>query len=62
LRAAAPEGGLFFAGEHASSTHPATFAAPTLSPDYVDPVVLEGGLKACTEAGLSTNEHEYTGI
>jgi rhodanese-related sulfurtransferase len=41
----------------------ATFAAATLKTlGYVDPVVLEGGIKAWMEAGLPTNEHEYTGI
>ncbi len=41
----------------------ATFAAATLKAlGYVDPVVLEGGLKAWMDAGLPTNEHEYTGI
>ena len=41
----------------------ATFAAATLKTlGYVDPVVLEGGLKAWMDAGLPTNEHEYTGI
>ena len=41
----------------------ATFAAATLKAlGYVDPVVLEGGIKAWTAAGLPTNEHEYTGI
>jgi rhodanese-related sulfurtransferase len=41
----------------------ATFAAATLKTlGYADPVVLEGGIKAWMEAGLPTNEHEYTGI
>jgi len=41
----------------------ATFAAATLKTlGYVDPVVLEGGIKAWTAAGLPVNEHEYTGI
>ena len=41
----------------------ATFAAATLKHlGYADPVVLEGGLKAWMDAGLPTNEHEYTGI
>ena len=41
----------------------ATFAAATLKAlGYLDPVVLEGGLKAWMDAGLPTNEHEYTGI
>jgi len=41
----------------------ATFAAATLKTlGYDDAVVLEGGLTAWTEAGLPTNEHEYTGI
>jgi rhodanese-related sulfurtransferase len=41
----------------------ATFAAATLKTlGYVDPVVLEGGLKAWMDGGLPTNEHEYTGI
>jgi len=29
---------------------------------YEDVVVLEGGLKAWTDAGLPINEHEYSGI
>ena len=41
----------------------ATLAAATLKTlGYVDPVVLEGGIKAWMDAGLPTNEHEYTGI
>jgi len=41
----------------------ATLAAATLkSMGYDDVVVLEGGLKGWTEAGLPTCEHEYAGI
>jgi rhodanese-related sulfurtransferase len=41
----------------------ATLAALTLKTmGYSDPVVLEGGFKGWTEAGLTTTEHEYTGI
>lgn len=41
----------------------ATFAAATLKTlGYADPVVLEGGLTAWTEAGLPANDHEYAGI
>ena len=41
----------------------ATLAAATLKDmGYKDVVVLEGGLKGWTDAGLPTNEHEYSGI
>ena len=41
----------------------ASLAALTLkNMGYEDPVVLEGGLKAWTDAGLPTCEHEYSGI
>ena len=41
----------------------ATLAALTLKEmGYKDVVVLEGGLKAWTDAGLPVNEHEYSGI
>ncbi len=41
----------------------ATLAALTLkNMGYEDVTVLEGGLKGWTEAGLPTNEHEYSGI
>ena len=41
----------------------ATLAALTLKiMGYVDPVVLEGGLKGWADAGLPTTEHEYSGI
>jgi len=41
----------------------ATLAAATLKlMGYQDPVVLDGGLKGWTAAGLPTNEHEYSGI
>ena len=41
----------------------ASLAALTLKEmGYEDVVVLEGGLKAWTDAGLPTNEHEYSGI
>lgn len=41
----------------------ATLAALTLKElGYKDGVVLEGGLKAWTDAGLPVNEHEYSGI
>jgi rhodanese-related sulfurtransferase len=41
----------------------ASLAALTLKQmGYEDVVVLDGGLKAWTDAGLPTNEHEYSGI
>ena len=41
----------------------ATLAATTMQDmGYEDVVVLEGGLKGWTGAGLPTNEHEYSGI
>jgi rhodanese-related sulfurtransferase len=41
----------------------ASLAALTLKEmGYEDVVVLDGGLKAWTDAGLPTNEHEYSGI
>jgi rhodanese-related sulfurtransferase len=41
----------------------ATLAAATLKDmGYEDVVVLDGGLKGWTDAGLPTNEHEYSGI
>ena len=41
----------------------ATLAALTLkNMGYEDVAVLEGGLKGWTDAGLPTNEHEYSGI
>ena len=36
---------------------------PTLKTmGYSDVAILDGGLKGWTEAGLPTNEHEYSGI
>ena len=41
----------------------ASLAAVTLqSLGYTDVAVLDGGIKAWTDAGLPTTEHEYTGI
>ena len=41
----------------------ASLAALTLKEmGYEDVAVLEGGLKAWTDAGLPVNEHEYSGI
>jgi rhodanese-related sulfurtransferase len=41
----------------------ASLAALTLKTmGYSDVVILDGGLKGWTEAGLATNEHEYSGI
>ena len=41
----------------------ASLAALTLKTmGYDDVAILDGGLKAWTEAGLPTNEHEYSGI
>ena len=41
----------------------ASLAALTLKDmGYEDVAVLDGGLKAWTDAGLSINEHEYSGI
>ena len=41
----------------------ASLAALTLKTmGYEDVAILDGGLKAWTEAGLPTNEHEYSGI
>ena len=41
----------------------ASLAAATLKTmGYSDVVILDGGLKGWTEAGLPTNEHEYSGI
>ena len=41
----------------------ASLAAKTLQDmGYQDVVVLDGGLKGWTDAGLPTNEHEYSGI
>ena len=41
----------------------ASLAALTLKEmGYEDVAILDGGLKAWTEAGLPTNEHEYSGI
>jgi rhodanese-related sulfurtransferase len=41
----------------------ASLAGATLkSMGYQDVVVLEGGLKGWVDAGLPTNEHEYSGI
>ena len=41
----------------------ASLAALTLKDmGYEDVAVLDGGLKAWTDAGLPTNEHEYSGI
>jgi len=41
----------------------AAFAAVALKTlGYQDPVVLEGGLKAWSAAGLPIQEHEFTGI
>ncbi len=41
----------------------ATLAALTLkNMGFEDVAVLEGGLKGWTDAGLPTNEHEYSGI
>ena len=41
----------------------AALAALTLKDmGYEDVAVLDGGLKAWTDAGLPTNEHEYAGI
>ena len=41
----------------------ASLAALTLKTmGYEDPVVLEGGLKGWSDAGLPTTVHEYTGI
>ena len=41
----------------------ASLAALTLKTmGYEDVAILDGGLKAWTEAGLPTNEHEYAGI
>ena len=41
----------------------AALAAVTLREmGYEDVAVLDGGLKAWTDAGLPTNEHEYSGI
>ena len=41
----------------------ASLAALTLKTmGYEDVAVLDGGLKAWTDAGLPTNEHEYAGI
>ena len=41
----------------------ASLAALTLKTmGYSDVAILDGGLKGWTEAGLPTNEHEYSGI
>ena len=41
----------------------ASLAAATLKTmGYSDVAILDGGLKGWTEAGLPTNEHEYSGI
>ena len=41
----------------------ASLAALTLQTmGYQDVAILDGGLKGWTEAGLPTNEHEYSGI
>ncbi|MFI5210249.1 MAG: rhodanese-like domain-containing protein [Gemmatimonadales bacterium] len=41
----------------------ASLAAATLKTmGYQDVAILDGGLKGWTEAGLPTNEHEYSGI
>ncbi|MGZ6874673.1 MAG: rhodanese-like domain-containing protein [Blastococcus sp.] len=41
----------------------ASLAALTLKTmGYEDVAILDGGLKAWTEAGLPTNKHEYSGI
>ena len=41
----------------------ASLAALTLKTmGYPDVAILDGGLKGWTEAGLPTNEHEYSGI
>ena len=41
----------------------ASLAAATLKAmGYSDVAILDGGLKGWTEAGLPTNEHEYSGI
>ena len=51
-------------GARLSCAHPAPGPrSPTLHDlGYQDVAVLEGGLKGWTDAGLPTNEHEYTGL
>jgi rhodanese-related sulfurtransferase len=46
----------------ASGARAALAAATLKDMGYADVAVLEGGLKAWIDAGLPTNEHEYSGI
>ena len=46
----------------ASGARAALAAATLLDMGYENVAVLDGGLKAWMDAGLPTNEHEYSGI